>query len=257
LKRENNMQRLDGKRVVLTGAAGGIGSLVAQRLRSQGAHVVGVDRIESPACNESVTGDLASLEGVTAIAAGLAARPVDVLVNLAGVQYFGPFERQDPRAVWLGFAVNLLAPVLLSQAVLPQMRARNAGQIVNIGSVFGAIPFAHFVTYSSSKGGLRAFSDALRRELAGSSVQVTHIAPRAVRTALNSGKVLEFAALTRMNMDAPELVADRITLAVGGRANNIVIGFPEKIFVRVNALLPALVDLALKSNDRKAAALFP
>ncbi len=107
-------------------------------------------------------------EGVAAIAAELAARRVDVLLNLAGVQYFGPFERQDPQSAWLGFAVNLIAPVLLSQAVLPQMRARNAGQIVNIGSVFGAIPFAHFVTYSSAKGGMRAFSDALRRELAGS-----------------------------------------------------------------------------------------
>jgi short-subunit dehydrogenase len=251
------MQRLEGKSVVLTGAAGGIGTLVAQRLRSQGAHVVGVDRVPCPACNESATGDLASLEGIAAVAAGLAARPVDVLVNLAGVQYFGPFGRQDPQAVWLGFAVNLIAPVLLSQAVLPQMRARDAGQIVNIGSVFGAIPFAHFVTYSSAKGGLRAFSDALRRELAGSQVQVTHIAPRAVRTALNSQKVLEFAALTRMNMDAPEHVADRITRAVGGNATNIVIGFPENVFVRVNAVLPALVDLALKSNDRKAAALFP
>jgi short-subunit dehydrogenase len=251
------MQRLDGKCVVLTGAAGGIGTLVAQRLRAQGAHVVGVDRVPCPAGNESVTGDLASPQGVAAIAAELAARRVDVLLNLAGVQYFGPFERQDPQSAWLGFAVNLIAPVLLTQAVLPQMRARDAGQIVNIGSVFGAIPFAHFVTYSSAKGGMRAFSDALRRELAGTAVQVTHIAPRAVRTALNSQKVMEFAALTRMNMDAPELVADRITTAVGGNATNIVIGFPENVFVRVNALLPALVDLALKSNDRKAAALFP
>ena len=250
------MQRLEGKRVILTGAAGGIGSLVAQRLRAQGAIVVGVDRVTCPECDESVIGDLASPAGVASVAAALAARPVDVLVNLAGVQYFGPFERQDPQAVWLGFAVNLIAPVLLSQAVLPQMRTRNAGQIVNIGSVFGAIPFAHFVTYSSAKGGLRGFSDALRRELTGGAVQVTHIAPRAVRTGFNSQKVLEFAALTRMTMDEPERVADRIASAVGSSVNNIVIGFPENVFVRVNALLPALVDLALKSNDRKAAALF-
>jgi short-subunit dehydrogenase len=250
------MQRLDGKRVVLTGAAGGIGTLVAQRLRARGAQVLGVDRVQCPACDESLVGDLASPDGVAAIAADLGSRRVDVLVNLAGIQYFGPFDRQDARSVWQGFAVNLIAPVSLSQAVLPQMRARNAGQIVNIGSVFGAIPFAHFVTYSSAKGGLRAFSDAMRRELNGCGIQVTHIAPRAVRTAFNSQKVLEFAALTRMNMDAPELVADRIALAVGSNASNIVIGIPENIFVRVNALLPALVDLALKSNDRKAAALF-
>ncbi|MEO8308606.1 MAG: SDR family NAD(P)-dependent oxidoreductase [Pseudomonadota bacterium] len=250
------MQPLEGQRVVVTGAAGGIGTLVAQRLRARGARVVGIDRVPCPACDESIVGDLSAPEGVAAIAAGLGSRPVDVLVNLAGIQYFGPFERQDAQSVWLGFAVNLIAPVVLSQAVLPQMRARNAGQIVNIGSVFGAIPFAHFVTYSSAKGGLRGFSDALRRELNGSGIRVTHIAPRAVRTAFNSQKVLEFAALTRMNMDAPELVADRIAMAVGSKVSNIVIGIPENIFVRVNALLPALVDLALKSNDRKAAALF-
>jgi len=250
------MQRLDGKRVVLTGAAGGIGSLVAQKLRARGAHVVGVDRVGCPACNEGVIGDLSSPEGVAAVAADLGSRPVDVLVNLAGVQYFGPFERQDADSVWLGFAVNLVAPILLSRAVLPQMRKRNTGQIINIGSVFGAIPFAHFVTYSSSKSGLRGFSDALRRELADSAIQVTHIAPRAVRTALNSEKVMEFAALTRMSMDAPELVADRIAMAAGSTVSNMVIGFPENVFVRVNALLPAIVDLALKANDRKAAALF-
>ncbi len=248
--------RLEEMNVVLTGAAGGIGSLVAHQLRLDGARVTGVDLADCPACDATLRADLASPAGVQALADELARRRVDVLVNLAGIQYFGPFERQGEDAIALGYAVNLLAPSLLARAVLPQMRERGAGQIVNIGSVFGAIPFAHFVTYSAAKAGLKGFSQALRRELAGSGVQVTHVAPRAVRTSFNSPAVLRFAALTRMNMDPPELVAARIAAVVGTRAANVVIGFPESLFVRINALAPSLVDRALQANDRKAAAIF-
>jgi short-subunit dehydrogenase len=152
--------------------------------------------------------------------------------------------------------VNLIAPTLLAQAMLPQMRARGAGQVVNIGSVFGAIPFAHFATYSAAKAGLRALSEALRREFAGSGVRITHIAPRAVRTPLNSPAVLRFAELTRMKMDPPARVAERIVGSVIRPVDQLVIGFPEALFVRINALAPRLVDRALRANDRKAAGLF-
>jgi short-subunit dehydrogenase len=241
---------------VLTGAAGGIGSLVAKQLRGQGARVTGVDLLRSPECDDSLRGDLSTTAGVQEVARQLAVRRVDVLVNLAGIQYFGPFQDQDDDAIRLGYAVNLVAPTLLARAVLPQMQARGAGQIVNIGSVFGAIPFAHFVTYSAAKAGLKAFSEGLRRELAGSGVQVTHVAPRAVRTRFNSPPVLRFAQITRMNMDPPELVAARIAAVVGAPVANVVIGFPESLFVRINAVAPSLVDRALRANDRKAAAIF-
>lgn len=250
------MRRLDDTNVVLTGAAGGIGSLVTRELRERGARVLGVDLAPCPHCNESLQGDLSAPAGLAELAGLLSKRRVDVLINLAGVQYFGPLERQPVAAVQLAYAVNLLAPTLLSQAVLPQMKARGGGQIVNVGSVFGAIPFAHFVTYSAAKAGLRAFSEALRREVADAGIRVTHVAPRAVRTRFNSAEVLRFAELTRMNMDAPELVAARIAATVGTAQDNVVIGFPESLFVRVNALAPRLVDRALRANDRKAAAIF-
>ncbi len=248
---------LKHKSVVVTGGAGGMGALIAANLIERGAHVTVIDRVESvPFAADYIRGDLSTAEGVAKVAAELLNRPVDVLVNLAGVQFFGPFEAQDPAAVVNGYMVNLVAPVLLAQAVLPGMRAANKGQIVNIGSVFGAINFAHFVTYSSAKAGLRGFSEALRREVAGTEITVTHIAPRAVRTPLNSAKVMQFAELTKMAMDAPELVAKRICAAIDGRERDVVIGFPEKLFVRVNALLPGVVDRALAANDRKAATLF-
>ncbi|WP_374651020.1 SDR family NAD(P)-dependent oxidoreductase, partial [Rhizorhabdus sp.] len=130
------------------------------------------------------------------------------------------------------------------------------GRIVNIGSVFGSIPFAHFVSYSSAKAGLKGFSQALRRELAGSGVEVTHVAPRAVRTPLNSERVMALAEITKMHLDAPEYVADRIALAIEKGERDVVIGFPESVFVRLNALMPTMIDKALAANDRKAAAIF-
>lgn len=250
------MTMLDGKHVIVTGAAGGIGSLVAAKLQEAGAFVIGIDRVPCPACAMDLIGDLGSEAGIVALADQLSAVRCDMLVNLAGVQYFGPLAEQPRDGLWGGYVVNLIAPALLIRAVLPGMIARRQGRIVNIGSVFGAIPFAHFATYSSAKAGLKALSDALRRELADSGVAVTHIAPRAVRTKLASPKVMAFAAATNMHMDEPEKVAARIVAAVVDGERDVVIGFPEGLFVHLNALVPRLVDRALAANDRKAAALF-
>jgi short-subunit dehydrogenase len=250
------MSLLDGKMVVVTGAAGGIGSLVAARLRAEGAWVAGVDRAPCPDCDHQIEGDLATEAGIAAVAARLTDMDIDLIVNLAGVQYFGPFADQSAEALWLGYAVNLLAPSLLIRAVLGRMIARDRGRIVNIGSVMGSIPFAHFAAYSSAKAGLKALSDALRRELAGTNVEVTHISPRAVRTPLATPKIREFATATRMHMDEPDYAAARIVAAIRDGARDVVIGFPESLFVRMNAVTPRLIDRALAANDRKAAALF-
>ena len=250
------MPQFKDMKIVVTGAAGGIGSLLCRRLTAEGATVIGIDRVACPEAAETIMADLGSFDGIAALGALLADRPVDILVNLAGIQYFGPFHEQSPESLWAGYVVNLIAPAMLSRAVLPGMRARGSGRIVNIGSVFGAIPFAHFVSYSSAKAGLKGLSQALRRELAGTGVEVTHIAPRAVRTALNSELVMKLAGLTRMNMDPPELVVARIARAMIRGERDVVIGFPESLFVRINALAPAMVDRALAANDRKAAALF-
>ncbi|WP_374574924.1 SDR family NAD(P)-dependent oxidoreductase [Phenylobacterium sp.] len=246
----------DGKRILLTGGAGGLGSLIGHQLVAEGAHVTVLDRARPTTYGHFMQHDLGSAEGLEAAAADVAARDWDVVVNLAGIQHFGPFERQSPEHLTASYLVNLIAPVRLSQAVLPKMKARGSGQIVNVGSIFGSINFAHFVTYSSAKAGLRGFSQALRRELSGTGVDVTYVAPRAVRTALNSPAVMEFAKLTHMNMDAPEKIAERIVGAIRARKRDVYFGFPEALFVRVNALFPGLVDGALAANDRKAARLF-
>ena len=250
------MKRLDGKRVVVTGAAGGIGSLVSVRLTELGAHVTGVDRVECSKCPETILADLATEAGQSALASQLQDRHVDILVNVAGLQYFGPFERQEIDNLWLGYAVNLIAPAALARAVLPQMQARGDGQIVNIGSMLGAVKYPFFASYSSAKAGLQGLSEGLRRELAGQGVAVTYIAPRAARTAFNSPAVMRFMELTKMKADEPEFVADRIVDAILSRKNEVFIGFQERMFMRINALLPRLVDAGITPQIAKARHLF-
>lgn len=246
----------EDKRILLTGGAGSLGTLIARQLESEGARVTVLDRTAPSGGGAFMRHDLGSAEGLEAAAAEVAGQDWDVLINLAGIQHFGPFERQSPEHLTASYMVNLIAPVRLCQAVAPRMKARGAGQIVNVGSIFGSINFAHFATYSSAKAGLRGFSQALRRELSGTGIDVTYVAPRAVRTALNSPAVMEFARLTHMNMDAPEAIAARIVAAARERKRDVYFGFPEALFVRVNALFPGLVDGALAANDRKAARLF-
>jgi len=247
---------LERKSVLITGASGGLGGLVARQLAAEGAHVTALGRTRPDGVDGFLRHDLSTAEGLEAAVAAVQAGRWDILINLAGVQHFGPVEAEDPAELLAGYLVNLVAPVRLSQAVLPAMKARGSGQIVNIGSIFGSINFAHFATYSSAKAGLRGFSQALRRELAGTGVDVTYVAPRAVRTAMVSDRVLEYAKLTQMAIDAPEATARRIVSAIRARRRDVYLGFPESFFVRLNALLPGLVDRALAANDRKAAQLF-
>ena len=251
------MQPLEGQRAVLTGAAGGIGSLLAARLRERGAVVTGVDRVASTHCDDNIVADLADPAGLCELCETLRQRPVDMLVNVAGVQYFGPYERQEPDSLRLGFAVNLVAPAALIHAVLPQMRSRGSGHIVNVGSILGSINYPHFAAYSSSKAGLRGLSDGLRRELAGLGIHVTHIAPRAVRTALNNQNVERFFHLSGMKADDPDKVARLVADAIVRRRTLLEIGFRERFLVRLNSLLPRLIDLGLSGQTAKARQLFP
>jgi len=109
---------------------------------------------------------------------------VDVLVNNAGISIARGqwWDAHDPLRV---LDVNLVSPIELVRLVLPDMRARGSGHIVNIGSVAGRVP-THGM-YSASKYGLRGFSLALRRELLGSGVDVSLVSPGFVRTPLTGG----------------------------------------------------------------------
>lgn len=255
--------KLDNTRVVLTGACGGIGRALCAELLARGASVGMVDRrpedletlrrLHAYAEDrvEAVCADITDAAGRALILRRMHDRfgGVDLLINNAGILAFTEFARHDPAAIENMVRVNVTAPLALAQAVLPEMIARARGQIVNIGSVFGSIAFAWHAAYSASKYALRGFSEALRRELAGSGVGVTYVAPRAVRTPLNPPEIYRMAERIRMKMDDPEPVARRIAEAIERDRKEVYLGFPESFFVRVNAVLPRLVDRALRRQN--------
>jgi short-subunit dehydrogenase len=253
------------RHILITGASGGIGAAVALALAEPATRLTLVardparlaalaQRIEAKSAGVRVLlADLAATAHFEPlIAAATAAQgPIDVLVNCAGVNAFKRLAETEPEIVAAIVATNILAPMLLSRAVLPQMLERRRGRIVNIGSVMGGVGFAGFSAYCASKFAVRGFSEALRRELAGSGVAVTYVAPRYTRTALNSPAMDRMALAVKMNMDAPEAVARAIVKAINGGKAEHAIGFVERILLRINALFPRLVDGALASLNKR------
>ena len=250
------MPQLEGKRVVVTGAAGGLGGPLARRLAEAGAIVSGVDRIVCPHCTHSLVTDLSDDGALGELVEELGRDVPDILVNVAGVMRFGLHESQPVDALAQCYRVNLLVPAALARAVAGPMRRRGHGQIVNVGSVLGSIPYPWFAAYSSSKAGLAALSQALRRELAGSGVIVTHVNPRAAKTPFNNPEVNRFLELARMKADDPEYVADRIFHTILSRRSTATIGRMERVYALLNVLAPALIDTGLKGQVRRARAEF-
>lgn len=257
---------LSGKRIILTGAAGGIGYRVALLLAAKGAKLALVER-NAPRVEEicaeihrsggsatPVALDL-STEGAPeqAVTAALQSMGgIDILINNAGIMDFTLFERQDPKRIEQVIGVNVIAPMLLARAVLPHLLKQDSGRIVNIGSAFGSIGFPHFATYCASKFAMRGFSEALRRELVDSGVGVTYVSPRATKTPLNDDITTRMLAETKTNMDEPDYVAEQIVLAIERDCKEHFIGQPESFFARLNGMFPRLVDGGLLKNTRIA-----
>ena len=253
---------LNGKRVLVTGGCGGIGRVLSQQLAYRGVRLCLLERSHELAqAPESVRAatkgeplilqfDLtrseqraAALDAVQRVWHG-----VDVLINLAGVLDFRPYQESDPAMLHTLLQVNVEAPMQLARAVLPGMLEQGHGRIVNVGSMFGSIGFPFFAAYSASKFALRGFSQALRRELSGTGVGVTYVSPRAVNTPLNPPVVHEMAARGMMHMDEPGPVAEAIVRAIELEHSEVYLGQPEGLFARINGILPGVVDRALSKQ---------
>ncbi len=189
-------QRFAGKVIVVTGASSGIGAAAARAFAAEGGHIVLVARSAPPL--EQLAGEIVAAGG-RALAVPVdvsdpgvperllerAARElggIDVLVNNAGVNHRGAVEERTDAELAQIVAVNLTAPILLTHAVLPHLRRRGAGAIVNVASLAGRVPLPYEATYSATKFGLRAFSFSLAEELAGSAITVSVVSPGPVDT---------------------------------------------------------------------------
>jgi len=222
-------------RVLVTGAASGIGLGIAVHLAERG-HAVWLSDRDAEAVGQAAatlrergwnaTGlelDVTSAEDIDAAVAALGPQGVDLLVNNAGLQYVAPLD-EFPRERWeLLIAVMLTGAAMLTRALLPGMRQRGFGRIVNIGSIHSLVASPYKSAYVAAKHGLIGFAKTIALETADTDVTINTICPSYVRTPLVDAQV---AAQARAHGLPEQQVIEEIMLRP----------MPKRAFVTVEEL---------------------
>jgi NAD(P)-dependent dehydrogenase (short-subunit alcohol dehydrogenase family) len=201
---------LDGRVALIGGGAGGIGVAVRERFMASGASVVTWDLSGKADDQVDVTDEAAIAQGIERIVAKFGR--IDILVNCAGVT--GPtvpiedYSLSDWRRT---LDINLTSTFLCCKAVVPLMRARNAGRIVNLASIAGKEGNANMTAYSAAKGAVIALTKALGKELANTEIRVNAIAPAVIATEL----------VKQMSEETFKAVVAKIPLGRTGRPEEV------------------------------------
>ncbi|HSV39852.1 MAG TPA: SDR family NAD(P)-dependent oxidoreductase [Nocardioidaceae bacterium] len=238
---------LQGARVLLTGATGGLGHAIARALHAKGATLTLTGRrldVLEPLAKElgasSIAADLSSMASIGAVLEE--AGDVDVLIANAALPGTGLLESYTIEQIDTNLAVNLRAPIVMTKAVLPQMLARGAGHVVYIGSVSGITSSPGSAMYNATKFGLRGFSNALRQDLHGSGVGVSIVMPSFVRDA---GMAVEGGLIDALppgvRTVTPEQVAKGVIRAIRRNKGQVVVAPREqRIGATIGSVIPEL-----------------
>jgi len=193
------------KTVLITGCSSGIGRATAEAFLDDGWTVYATSREEADVAGLAEAGartaalDVTDGEAVTRVVdrIGEEVGHVDCLVNNAGYGLYGPLEDISTEQLHYQFDVNVYGPHRLMRAVLPLMRARDEGTIVNVSSINGRVSTPGSGAYAGSKFALEAMSDALRSEVAGLGIDVVVVAPGPVDTGFEERATDEIDGLDR------------------------------------------------------------
>lgn len=252
--------------VVLTGSTGGLGTPLALALATQGAVVglVGRDPVKLHALQKRI----AAQDGKSHIVVADLSQPnmagqilkqslremghVDLLINNAGVIEFTEFVQQSEVNIDNMVHTNVTSTLLLSRAFVEYFQQRGRGHLAFVGSIFGSLGFPHFATYCASKFAVHGFSQALRRELVGTNIGITYIAPRAIATPMNDTRTNAMWQAAGQAVDDPQQVTDKIVRALQKDQQELFIGQPQSFFAWLNGLAPRLVNVGLKPQTALA-----
>lgn len=243
-----------GRRVLVTGASGGIGTAIVRTLHARGAAVLLSGRraevLEALARDlgkraEVLPADLSTPEGVSTLAS--AAAGIDILVANAALPGSGRLDDYSAEEIDRAIDVNLRAPMHLTRELFPAMVERGSGHLVFISSMAGKIATGGGSVYSATKFGLRGFASALRDELRGSGVGVSLISPGFVREAgLFADTGIKLPGYVRTV--SPQQVADAVIKGVERDRGEIdVAPFP----IRVSGWLAGIAPSAVAAAGRR------
>jgi NADP-dependent 3-hydroxy acid dehydrogenase YdfG len=240
--------------VIVTGASSGIGAATAQAFGRLGSRVVLAARRGEQLEREAsrirraggralaVVTDVTEPAQVTRLLASAneAFGPVEILVNNAGANWTKALSQTTAEEIAQVVRINLLGAMQLTGAVLPQMLERGSGTIISVGSVAGHVAIEPL--YSATKFGVRGFSLALRRQLAGSGISVCLVSPGNIRTRMTAGIEHE--------MPGPELVADAIVGLTVNPRRELVVPVRYRRLIWLDRLLPTVADVGFEWRHR-------
>lgn len=253
------------KIVLITGGSRGLGYKIAERLSKLGAKVIicGRDGESLKKAKESLSKNHKEVEAYvcditqrTQVDEMLqdifkAHNSIDVLVNNAGTLSVGPLESMSYDQYDDAFATHFWAPLHTTMAVLPKMKARKEGRIINISSLAGKISIPHLVPYSTSKFALAGFSEGLHNELKKDNILVTTAYPglfndRSYLNATYKGEETEEfkwyseAQTLPLLSSTTDYVAKEIISAAAKGESEVVVGLPAKILVALKGVFPEI-----------------
>lgn len=242
---------------LITGASRGIGEAIARELGLRGYALVLAAR-SAGALNELATSlgragipalpvptDMADPAAVQQLAQTALKHygRVDVLVNNAGIDQQRTISAASDDEVAQMLGVNLVAPIALTRALLPQMVARRSGAVVLIGSVAGFIGLPGSALYSTTKFGLRGFADTLRREVRHQGIQVLYTAPGFIATDMT-------ARMRALPMPGPESVARAMADALLHKRRVVVTPGYYRLLIVAARVFPRITDLLMNGRVR-------
>lgn len=264
------MKSLNQKTVFLTGAAAGIGRALAKQLAAEGCHLFLVD-VDEPSLSQLAaelgdseghiwrfTADLSDSASVRDAlqAADAAIEVIDMVINNAGVAYYGPTDTMTPEQWdWL-LSINLLAPIQITNHFLPRLLNRPEPHVVNVCSIAGLVASGRTSAYNTSKFGLIGYTESLRSEYGRRGMGVTAVCPGPVLTnlydAAKSGRPDgSVPAPPAWASVTPDQVATKTIRAIHRNQAQLLITPMAHLVSRVKRFFPRTLDFVTQFSRKK------